>query len=93
MTVVRGAAYTYKARKDAAYPAFLAGGQGNCATDEFPDDFTEAGERTSQRHRRARAVKVCNGCPFKQPCLEWAVETKQQGVYGGTTTQERRRMR
>ena len=93
MTIVRGAAYTYKARKDAAYPPFLAQGLGACASDPFPDDFTEAGERTSQRRRRERAARVCDGCPFKRPCREWATATKQQGVYGGTTTQERRRMR
>lgn len=93
MTVVRGAAYTYKARKDAAYPTFLVSGQGLCGTDPFPDDFTEAGERTGQRKRRARAAKVCTDCLFKEPCLTWAIETKQQGVYGGTTTQERKAMR
>ena len=92
MTVIRGAAYTYKARENAAYPAFLRNGQGACATHMFPDDFTESGDRTSQRRCRARAIKVCNGCPFKEPCLTWAIKTKQQGVYGATTTQERKAM-
>ena len=93
MTVVRGAAYTYKPRKDAAYPPFLAQGLGNCATDEAPDDFTESGGRRSQVQRRERARRVCIGCPFLDPCRTWAMDTKQNGVYGATTTQERRRIR
>lgn len=76
-----------------AYPPFLRDGRGACATDEHPDDFTEDGGRAGQRRRRNRAIKVCGTCPFKRPCREWAIETKQQGVYGGTTTKARRSMR
>lgn len=95
MTVVRGAAYTYKPRDDAAYPAFLAQGQGKCASvpTERLDDFTESGSRRSQVERRERARRVCVGCPFRYPCANWAIETEQEGVYGATTTAERRHLR
>lgn len=93
MTVVRGAAYTYKPSKAAAYPAFLAQGLGKCATDPAPDDFTASGGRRSQVERRERARRVCIGCPFRYACANWAMETDQEGVYGGTTTAERRRLR
>lgn len=94
MTVVRGAAYTYKPSKAAAYPAFLAQGLGKCAT--YPvsmrDDFTESGGRRSQVERRERARRFCVGCPFRYPCANWALETGQEGVYGATTTAERKRL-
>jgi hypothetical protein len=74
-----------------AYPPYLAEGLGNCANDPSPDDFTEDGTRTRQeRDARERARVVCYGCPFLLPCRAWAIDTKQQGVYGATTTAERR---
>lgn len=78
----------------AAYPAFLADGLGNCARDNRPDDFTEDGTRTQQQENaRERARRVCYGCPFLRQCRAWAVDTFQQGVYGATTTVERREIR
>jgi WhiB family redox-sensing transcriptional regulator len=36
------------------------------------------------------ALDLCNRCPYRQPCLDWALETEQQfGVWGGTTAEER----
>lgn len=40
------------------------------------------------------AKSLCAECPVKQPCLEYALRTVQrQGVWGGTSERERRRMR
>lgn len=90
---LRGAGY--RVPKNAAYPLFLAQGLGNCATypNEMKDDFTEDGHRAGQIRRRERARRVCAGCPFLIECRDWAMDTKQEGVYGATTTQERRRIR
>lgn len=52
----------------------------------FPDEGDAAGI--------ARAKAVCAGCPVADECLAYAVETNQtEGVWGGATKQERRRLR
>ena len=38
----------------------------------------------------APAKKVCMVCPVRQQCLEFALEHKAIGVWGGTTDEERR---
>ena len=40
------------------------------------------------------AKSVCQQCPVKQPCLDEALKNPSlQGVWGGTTGNERRRLR
>ncbi|HLH57606.1 MAG TPA: WhiB family transcriptional regulator [Streptosporangiaceae bacterium] len=40
------------------------------------------------------AKRVCAGCPVREPCLNWAVESgEDSGVWGGTTGEERRALR
>lgn len=75
------------------YPPFLATGAGDCATHPTPDDFTEESTHLVGRAARERAKAVCAGCPFRAECFEWALTTDQDGVYGGTDTKERARMR
>lgn len=46
-----------------------------------------------------RAKKVCNGtgkgdaCPILVSCLEWALQHEKEGVWGGTTPEERDKIR
>lgn len=42
----------------------------------------------------AREAKViCGACPVRQPCLEYALATREKhGVWGGLTERERRRV-
>lgn len=41
-----------------------------------------------------RAKAVCEECPVKDPCLEFAILTNQSlGIWGGTTPNERRQIR
>jgi WhiB family redox-sensing transcriptional regulator len=36
---------------------------------------------------------ICRSCPHRQPCLDWALATRQVfGVWGGTTPAERARI-
>lgn len=52
----------------------------------FPDDGDAAGI--------ARAKAICADCPVADLCLSYAVETNQtEGIWGGATKQERRRLR
>lgn len=45
-------------------------------------------------HRDVRAAKaICAGCAVVEPCLEWAITRREVGVWGGTSEQERRRIR
>lgn len=40
------------------------------------------------------AKAVCNACPVKDPCLQFAFETNQEsGIWGGRDEDERRRLR
>jgi len=36
-----------------------------------------------------KAKSFCDTCPCRRPCLEWAYETDQKGIWGGTTEGER----
>jgi WhiB family redox-sensing transcriptional regulator len=39
------------------------------------------------------AKAVCAECPVREPCLEFALSTREaEGVWGGTTARERRRI-
>ena len=40
-----------------------------------------------------KATKLCEGCPVIEECLYWGMVTGSQGVFGGTTTRQRIRMR
>ncbi len=44
---------------------------------------------------RVRAAKaVCGGCPVREECLVYAIETSQtEGIWGGLTSRERRHLR
>ena len=50
----------------------------------FPDSEANAGP----------ALEVCASCPVRQQCLDFALLTRQDdGVWGGRTESERRRLR
>jgi WhiB family redox-sensing transcriptional regulator len=59
----------------------------------FPDDAGTAKKRNDQ------AKAICADCPFAQPCLAYALTVKTHvgyfldGVWGGTTKQQRTRIR
>lgn len=77
----------------AAYPPFLRDGQGKCA-DADPELFVTEGDRGARRARRLiEARSICATCPFRVPCAQWADDTNQSGVWGGTTTEQRRTRR
>lgn len=41
----------------------------------------------------AQAKAICAECPVREACLEWALATRERdGVWGGATERERRRM-
>lgn len=62
--------------------------------DSNPDLFFPIGT-TGQALEQIEAAKaICAECPVRQECLEFALATNQEsGVWGGTTDEERRRLR
>jgi WhiB family transcriptional regulator, redox-sensing transcriptional regulator len=39
------------------------------------------------------AKKICSACPIQAMCLEWATQTQEAGVWGGSTPEERKKLR
>jgi WhiB family redox-sensing transcriptional regulator len=72
------------------YPVFKDQGVPPCATTDPEIFFPEKGARGSSTYIVNAARRMCAGCPYKQPCLEWAVEHDEMGIWGGTTAKERR---
>lgn len=77
---------------DLQYPNFSDKGVPPCATADpeafFPD---RAGTISLSEIRMAKSI--CNSCPYKSECLEWALSNKETGIWGGLTEMERRRLR
>lgn len=70
-----------------AFPTFMDGRE-ECAKVD-PDLFydLEAGKKRAAR-------KVCARCELRDPCLAWALETRQEfGIWAGTTPSQRRELR
>ncbi len=39
------------------------------------------------------AKAICSACPVQEECLDFAVRNLEIGIWGGTTTKERKKMR
>ncbi len=62
--------------------------------DTDPDLFFPVGTTGPAIEQIANAKAVCDICPAKEPCLEFALSTNQDsGVWGGTSEEERRKLR
>lgn len=62
--------------------------------DEDPELFFPIGTTGPAAEQIERARAVCQGCPVRGECLEWALATGQDaGVWGATSEDERRAMR
>ncbi|GAA2838620.1 hypothetical protein GCM10020220_029420 [Nonomuraea rubra] len=49
-------------------------------------------DQAGQRAEQARSI--CRACPVQAICLDWALRTGEpDGMWGGTTPEERRRIR
>ncbi|MBB6080997.1 WhiB family transcriptional regulator [Streptomyces paradoxus] len=62
--------------------------------EEDPELFFPIGNTGPALLQIEEAKAVCRRCPVMERCLHWAMESGQeQGVWGGTDEDERRRMR
>ena len=64
----------------------LSSGNAACANDPVCDRWVEA-------EKPSALVRLCHTCPLQQPCLDYALAYDVQGVWGGTTASQRRRLR
>ncbi|MFG3287227.1 WhiB family transcriptional regulator [Streptomyces sp. NPDC048179] len=55
--------------------------------------FFPVGTSAEALAQEREAKQVCATCSVMAECLEFAMETGQQGVWGGTNDEERRRLR
>ena len=62
--------------------------------DTEPDLFFPVGSTGPALDQIESAKRVCEACDVSKACLEFALATNQQsGVWGGTTEEERRKLR
>jgi WhiB family transcriptional regulator, redox-sensing transcriptional regulator len=62
--------------------------QGACRAEDPELFFPIAATGPASRQIRA-AKAVCGRCAVRAPCLAYALETRPDGIWGGTTTEER----
>jgi WhiB family redox-sensing transcriptional regulator len=65
---------------------------GACATAD-PDLFFPISTHAAGARQAERALRVCADCPVRRQCLEFAMRTSEkEGIWGGTTPEERVRL-
>lgn len=62
--------------------------------DTDPDVFFPIGTTGYALMQIDKAKGICDECPVRVPCLDYALETNQDaGIWGGTSEDERRTIR
>lgn len=63
---------------------------GSVECEELPDVFfTQEVSREAQKLVEEIAKGICERCPVRAKCLEYAMSTRVTGIWGGTTESER----
>lgn len=66
--------------------------EGTCLQERHPTELFFPPKGNVPHIVRAKAI--CNRCPVKAECLEWALAVPERiGIWGGTTEYERRKLR
>lgn len=83
-------AYTRRINHDDYDASFMD--HGDCRRLGIPTDyfFSELGRTASERIAAREAQAVCLSCPVQMACFLYAVDTQQDGIWGGTTGEDRR---
>jgi len=61
--------------------------------DVDPELFFPLGTSDANLVQIDAAKQICRTCPVCEPCLRWALDSGDTGVWGGTTEHERRSRR
>lgn len=62
-----------------------------CAAED-PEVFFTTGSRQAA-YSQPRALAACARCPFRRECLAFALTHHVQGIWGGTTEPQRKKLR
>ena len=58
--------------------------------DADPDLFFPISTTGPALHEADQAKRICQACPVRAPCLDWALDHSQaSGIWGGKTEEER----
>lgn len=79
-------------------PSFILEGDPACSSVDpelfFPQEVEiNKFKVVSKYHNLAAAKAICNSCPLRLPCLEYALKNIEVGVWGGTTEHQREDLR
>lgn len=80
------------------FPTFAEGGDPLCGTTDpdlfFPVDQPEYSRKNIEFYTNEKDAKaLCAQCPYKMQCASYALERLDlEGIWGGTTQIERRRL-
>jgi len=66
-----------------------------CAGHEWPDLFhpVEGGMNKFKAQQIRDAKEICGGCEVRAECLADALANDREGIWGGTTTEERKALK
>lgn len=67
-----------------------------CASHPDPDLWfahNKPGQQHGLTEEQEQAIAICHQCPVRRPCLLEAIATRSEGIWGGTTTYQRRKLR
>ena len=70
------------------------GAVASACRDSDPDIFFPIGSTGPALEQIETARRICTACDVNEECLEFALATNQEaGIWGGTTEEERRKLR
>jgi len=64
-----------------------------CATSKADPDIFFMDDKDEPNYNAVKteiARSICHQCPIEKQCLEFAIKEEMEGVWGGTTTKERK---
>lgn len=67
-------------------------GKGPVPCEKAPDLFVVDSQDPDAYKKMKTAKAICKTCAYTDQCLQWALDNREVGVYGGTSTRERRKM-
>ena len=75
------------------FPDFSTEGIPPCSETDPEAFFPDKGMANTSWEEMRMAKNICKACPYKTPCLDWAIDNREFGIWGGTTERERRPLR
>jgi len=83
---------------DIEIPEFIFEDTASCSNTDpelfFPREHEYShGKVRSTYKNLTEAKKICDSCPLKVKCLEYALKNAEYGIWGGTTEEQRQYIR